>query len=410
MKYAFMKMKRGGSPLALFVALAALVLLICYLLSRQTTSPFASVAQGVSDLFEGFVSTTSPQCPPAVVDVYGNQVSPAYKFFTDATGESLCCAGTINPLTHRCIASTTMLSGGYMSQPNQILPWASRIDITSPPSTLSSYVQSYNSNLNLPSAKALCTALSTCTAFAYMTSTNGGQNSAIFYNSPTSSPIVYSPADATRDRQTAILYVRPLAENGLCAFRPGVPDPNDKTKTLPLCTAVQDNALISNGSNVCPPSLPKYAASSTQKSCCKTATNLDGTDCIATDLQNKTFCRVSPSNGDPNCATMKSYETAVCPAPLQKISYTLGPAESSAYPAANGLQAPLCFGIQGSCFPDNTVADLRTKNVFTREPNPNDPVGSKLWKYACGGYTKLMSGDSSNIQMNYVTQSSTGLF
>jgi hypothetical protein len=100
---------------------------------------------------------------------------------------------------------------------------------------------------------------------------------------------------------------------------------------------------------------------------------------------------------------MKSYETAVCPSPLQKTSYKFGPAELTAYPSSIGLVAPLCFGVQGSCFPDNTVVDLRNKNVFTREPNPNDPAGSKLWKYACGGYTKLTSGDSNNIQMTYVT-------
>ena len=404
MKYAFMNMKRGWSPLALFMALAALVLLICYILSQQTTSPLVSVAQGVSDLFEGFVTTTSPQCPPAVVDVYGIQVSPSYKFFTDATGESLCCAGTVNPLTHRCTIPAAMLSGSYIAQANKVLPWDSRIDITSPPSTISSYVTAYNSNMNVQTAKALCSVLPTCTAFAFMESTTyGGPNSAIFYNSPTTSPIAYTSADSARDFKTATLYVRSLTERGMCAFRPGVPDPNDRTRTLPLCTAVQDNALISNGSNVCPPSLPKYAASSTQKSCCKTATNLDATDCITTDIQNQTFCRVGASNGDPDCATMKSYETAVCPSGLQKTSYKFGSAELNAYPSSSGLVAPLCFGVQGSCFPDNTVVELRNKNVFTREPNPNDPAGSKLWRYACGGYAKVMSGDSNNVQMTYVT-------
>jgi len=401
MKFAFMNLKRGGSLVALFVALAAFVLLICYALTKQTTSPLVSVTQGFADLMEGFVSTTSPQCPKAVVDVYGNPVSPAYKFFTDPTGESLCCAGTVNPLTHTCTPPAATLSMGYLSQPNQILPWASRIDITTLPSTLSSYVNSYNSNLNVESAKALCSVIPSCKAFAFMTSTNGGPNRAIFYDSPTNSPIAWTSADVAKDKQTAILYVRPLSGNGLCAFRPGVPDPRDKNKTLPLCTAVTDNALASRGTNACPTSLPKYAASATQQSCCKTATNLDGTDCIVTDIENKNFCLINATNGDPDCATMRSYEKAVCPPSLQKISYTLGDVESKHYPNAKGLRAPLCFGIQGSCFPDETVLDLQSKEVFNREPSPNDT--SKLWKYSCSGYEQLTKGISTNVQMNYTT-------
>jgi hypothetical protein len=189
----------------------------------------------------------------------------------------------------------------------------------------------------------------------------------------------------------------------MCAFRPGVPDPRDKSKTLPLCASVVDSAAATNGANVCPPSLPKYAASATKQSCCKTGTNLDETDCIASDIDNKTFCRINATGDEPDCATMRSYEQAVCPPSLQKISYTLGDAERSAYTVPAGLKAPLCFGIQGSCFPDATVVDLRNKGVFTREPNPNDPAGSKLWKYSCSGYAKLKSGDPSNVQMEYTT-------
>lgn len=401
MKYAFMNLnlKRGGSSLAFLIGLAALILLICYALSKQTTSPLVSVTQGFADLFEGFASTTSPKCPSAVIDANGNQVSPAYKFFTDPTGESLCCAGTVNPLTHKCTISNAILTGGYTTEANVVLPWNDRIDLTAAPASAASFVAAYNQSPTITSAKALCSALPACKAFVFMTGLNGRPNNAIFYNSPTMTRIPY-----TNNNETAILYLPITLEgSGLCAFRPGVPDPRDKSRTLALCATVQDNTAVANGTNVCPPSLPKYAASATKQSCCKTATNLDETDCAASDIEKRTFCRINATGDEPDCATMRSYEKAVCPPGLQKISYTLGSAESQAYPVARGLKVPLCFGIQDSCFPDDTVVDLRNKGVFTREPNPNDPAGSRLWKYACGGYAKLKSGDPSNVQTMYVT-------
>jgi hypothetical protein len=292
---------RTGSYI-IAAAIAALVLLLCYGLVHQTTSPLVSVAQGLSDLSEGFqsVPSTSPKCPGEVRSVDGTILTPAYKFYTDATGESLCCGGTVNPLTHTC-----------------------------------------------------------------------------------------TPATSTVDQT-----------GGLCAFRPGVPDPRTSNQTLPLCAFVVDAITTSNGTTVCPPSLSKYAASATQQSCCKTATNLDGTDCIKSDLDRGTFCRVSPpvSSTDPDCAAMRTYETAVCPPTLQKTSYKMGTKEVNAYSAANGVSAPLCFGVEGSCFPDDTVANLQTKGIFTREPA--DPT---TWKFACSGYAKYQSGVSSNVKTTYLT-------
>jgi len=282
-----------------------------------------------------------------------------------------------------------------------ILGWHTRIDYDTMPASAKPLIDRFKQNKDVASAQALCSALPNCTAVAHWADHySNTRNDAIFYNSPTSSPI-----QNNFNGGSFTLYVRPspLEGQGMCAFRPGVPDPRPgkKNNTLPLCTSVADNAVAFSGANVCPPSLPKYGASTTQQSCCKTATNIDGTDCITTDLQNGSFCRVNAKNGEPDCAAMRSYEKAVCPPSLQKISYQLGSAESKAYPAANGLRAPLCFGIQGSCFPDETVLDLQSKNVFTREPNPNNT--SKRWKYACGGYTQLMKGDPANVQMTYVT-------
>ena len=297
-------MKKQGAWFTMLGVLA-IVLLLCAFIASQSTSPITIATQRISDflaslhgsLFEGF-QTTSPVCPSAVLDAYGNTVSPKYVFFTDAVGESLCCAGTVNSLTHTCSA---------------------------------------NSNAkNAPGA-------------------------------------------------------------GLCAFRPGVPDPRVAGQMLPLCSSVVDGVSAANGIAVCPPSLPKYAESPTQKSCCKTATNLDGTECIESDLQRGTFCRVNPPNGEANCATMKALETAVCPPSLQTTSYAMGKREAAAYPNAKGLTAPLCFGVDGSCFPDATVQDLRSKGVFTKEPQ--DPT---KWKFACSGFAKYQKGEQTGVQTTYL--------
>jgi hypothetical protein len=282
------------------VGLFALVLLICYLVATQSKSVLVSTTQSVADFFEGFQQqqTSTTKCPGIVLDAYGNVVSPAYTFFTNATGESMCCAGTVDKLKHTC-----------------------------------------------------------------------------------------KPAANAANSLGA----------GMCAFRPGVPHPTLPGQTLPLCGAVADGVNAANGTNICPPSLPKYAASQTQKSCCKTGTNLDGTECIQRDLEQRNFCRVTPTQGEPNCAAMKSLETAVCPPNLQKSSYTMGAKEIAAYSAAKGKTAPLCFGVEGSCFPDGTVADLKSQGIFTREPG--DPT---KWKYACSGYKSFQDGIQ-GVQTQYLT-------
>jgi hypothetical protein len=115
------------------------------------------------------------------------------------------------------------------------------------------------------------------------------------------------------------------------------------------------------------------------------------------DLEQRNFCRVTPTNGEPNCAAMKSLETAVCPPTLQKTSYVMGAKEIAAYSGAKGQTAPLCFGVDGSCFPDGTVADLKSKGIFTREPS--DPT---KWKFACSGYKNYQDGIQ-GVQTQYLT-------
>ena len=270
-------------------AILAVVVILCILLVRQQTSPLVRVTQWVSDKLEGFQSgipTTSPTCPAATYNSNGTLITPAYTFFTDAMGESLCCSGTVDSVTHTCT------------------PGSSRTPIAS-----------------------------------------------------------------------------------LCAFRPGVPNPRDPSNSLPLCSGVVDAVTQNNSKSICPPSLPKYASDNTvnpvKQTCCATATNIDGTECISKDLQAGNFCRVNPAAGEKKCSTLLNFESVTCPPNLQKINYTMGPKETAVYSKAEGVSAPLCFGIQNSCFPDDTVKQLQSQGVFTSQPA--DPT---KWGYACSGYTK----------------------
>ena len=274
--------------------LFCLILVACYIVIRQQTSPLTTITQWIGDMAEGFqtVPKTSPKCPIG------------YKFFTNATGESLCCNGKVNPFTHTC------------------------------------------------------------------------------------SPVA-----------TADLY------GGLCAFRPDVANPINPSTSLPLCSGVIEAVTHANGAAICPPSLPIYASSASQQSCCKTATNLDGTDCTPADLDANNFCRVSPTSagkGGRDCAQMRTYETSGnCPAGLQKGMYKMGSTETSAYPAASGKSVPACFGIERSCFPDTVVSSLQSSGIFTSQPS--DP---KKWGYACSGYQKYyVDKDMSDpgFQKGYLT-------
>ena len=276
---------KAPTLLAPFLFIAVAISLLCVYLVNQGSSPLVTVTQRVADLFEGFqtVPTASPKCPDG------------YTFFTNATGESLCCSGQINPFSHTCTPNATTDNYG-----------------------------------------------------------------------------------------------------GMCAFSPGVADPRQTGKTLPLCANVQDAISTSTAKNLCPPSLPIYAASLTQQSCCQTATNLDGTDCMADDLRRNTFCRVNPKKGEPNCETMRALETAICPKSLAKTTYTMGDKEVTKYSKAKGMIVPLCFGVEGSCFPDDTVRDMKFKGVFTSEPAP------EKWKFGCTGYSSYVGGATDGISTSYL--------
>lgn len=272
----------GWMPLVSLVAAFCIIALTIVFVIRQTTSPLVTVTQWIGDTMEGFqtVPKTSPRCPTG------------YTFFTDTTGESLCCNGSVNPLTHSCKVNPTRSDDKY---------------------------------------------------------------------------------------------------GGLCAFRPDVPNPKIPSISLPLCSGVIEAVTKSNGTNICPPSLPNYAESTDssgtlRQSCCKTATNLDGTDCVSTDLDANTFCRVNPTPTflGRSCAQLRLFETSGnCPTGLTKGMYTMGAKEVKAYPDASGVVVPICYGVTQSCFPDAVISTLQNEQVFTSQPS--DP---KQWGYACSGYQK----------------------
>jgi hypothetical protein len=269
-----------------------LLLAICgiaLLATRQSHSFVTQGTQWISTQIEGFSpqQLTVPQCPPATTDASGNIIQ--YTFYTDKHGESLCCNGPVNSLSHTC-----------------------------KPSNTSSYAP-------------------------------------------------------------------------MCAFRTGVPDPiRGGSAILPLCGQVAEQTAQTQSATKCPPSLKNYASGAIGtkgaviQTCCKNPVNNDGTNCTSTDLQSGNFCRigttVNPS--DKSCAILQQYENAQCPPALQKTMYTLGATETGKYPTAAGAQVPLCFGVEHSCFPDDTVALLQNNNIFTNEPK--DP---KNWAFACSGYT-----------------------
>ncbi len=82
-----MKVKNYLPFIVAFVVLCVVILII-----RMPESPIAKVTQWFSNRVEGFAMPvfTSPRCPPG------------YKFFTDKTGESYCCKGSVNPYSHAC--------------------------------------------------------------------------------------------------------------------------------------------------------------------------------------------------------------------------------------------------------------------------------------------------------------------
>jgi hypothetical protein len=132
----------------------------------------------------------------------------------------------------------------------------------------------------------------------------------------------------------------------------------------------------------CPPSMPHYARIG---KCCATATDLDGYDCSAADISNTAsgFCTVTGSGGI-QCAQRKMEDGAFCPTGLTKTSYTMGPKEQSKYgAAAKGKVIPVCFGMEGSCIPDNVIQTVQKEGIY------RDKTDLSSWLYACSGWDRV---------------------
>lgn len=255
------------SPLPLYAALVVALILV-FVLSRKESSPFAKGAQWMSNLTEGFSVRVlqTPQCP------FG------YKFFNDARGDSFCCAGSVNPYSHRCTDTRVQ---------------------------------------------------------------------------------------------------------GLCAFKPGQPDPRDPKRTLVLCSDLISSTARKDSSNFCPSSLPNFADIG---KCCLTSPDMDGRDCSEVDNKDfKRYCRVSGTllPGEQSCANLRLFDQTTCPKGLVKLSYPFGDREVAKYGQnAKNLQMPVCFGMDAVCMPDKAIQEVQRHGVFA------DKKDLASWKYACSGYEK----------------------
>jgi hypothetical protein len=87
--------KYSNELLMTIVGVGLLIVAVVYFISkRRNGSPIANSVAWVADQIEGFgvVPTTALKCPRG------------FRFFNDASGESFCCNGKVNPYSHQCEA------------------------------------------------------------------------------------------------------------------------------------------------------------------------------------------------------------------------------------------------------------------------------------------------------------------
>jgi len=168
----------------------------------------------------------------------------------------------------------------------------------------------------------------------------------------------------------------------LCAFQPGTVDPRTSKGELPLCSAMIAKTTATAQKKLCPGGLPNYASAG---KCCLHDTDLDGVNCTSLDADPKNYCVTAGTplkSGERSCDSLRMEESSFCPASLNKISYTLGDKEVKKYgDAAKGKTIPVCFGMEGSCIPNNVLEILQPEGVYT---------GKQLgaWNYSCGMWEK----------------------
>lgn len=172
------------------------------------------------------------------------------------------------------------------------------------------------------------------------------------------------------------------AKDTLCAFKPDVPNPNG-SGTLPLCSSLIQNIHKEAQKTNCPEGLPNYANIG---KCCYNYSDLDGRDCNKSDNADVSkYCKIKGplQPGEQLCSALRMSEKAACPSGLSKINYTLGERESTKYGmGANGVNIPVCFGMDQTCIPDNVVSELQKTGIYGDKNQDS-------WKYACSGWEKI---------------------
>jgi len=266
-----------------FLFIFAIIGIVLMIVLRDDKSLVSKFAQMISRNIEGFAPAPvleSPRCPAN------------YTFFTDRVGDSFCCAGSINPYTHRCEVGD---------------------------------------------------------------------------------------------------------DNGLCAFRPDMPDPRNRHKILPLCSSLITEHHATQ-QQACPASLPNYASIG---KCCLNNPDLDDYDCDPADNKDKSkYCKLNGplAEGEQLCSAMNMMSAAAssCPKEIpQVVMYKTGAAEANAYGAsAGGLTVPTCFGMNTVCIPDNVIDYYQKNNGLYK--NKDIPT----WGYSCSGWSTVNVKKDQTVKMD----------
>ena len=184
-------------------------------------------------------------------------------------------------------------------------------------------------------------------------------------------------------------------EFSLCAFRPGMTDPRNRNRILPLCSSmIKENHTIQQAS--CPGSLPNYASIG---KCCLNNPDIDDYDCMPSDNKDfKKYCKLSGPllPGEQLCSNVGMLETAKCPPQIpDMIRYTTGEREAAAYgAAANGVTVPVCLGMDNICIPDSAISNLQSTVGLYKDKNIDK------WAYSCSGWKTVNVDKDMTVSMD----------
>lgn len=186
-------------------------------------------------------------------------------------------------------------------------------------------------------------------------------------------------------------------DNGLCSFRPDMPDPRNRHKILPLCSSLITEHHASQ-QEACPASLPNYASIG---KCCLNNPDLDDYDCDPADNKDKSkYCKLNGplAEGEQLCSALNMMTAAAssCPKEIpQVVMYKTGAAEANAYgSAASGLTVPTCFGMNTVCIPDNVIDYYQKNNGLYKDKD------IPTWGYSCSGWSTVNVKKDQTVKMD----------